>query len=140
MQALAPAPVQVPQFKLLDAKQGFELRLVSDDAVPGSDTGYSLELAPTEDGAITATIMVDAHGLSQTAVELNFSGQTYAVSEGVYGEWPDVAVKALSHKLELDKPGMLRYIARLKQDSGAGVSGKFELLRVVLEPVKAKPA
>lgn len=115
------------------------MRLVSDDATPGSDTGYSLELAPTDDGGIAASIMVDARGLSQTAVELKFSGQTYTVSEGEYGEWPDVAAKALSHELELDKPGQLRYTARLKQDEDAGVSGKFELLRVILAPVKAKP-
>jgi hypothetical protein len=134
------AQPQVPQLKLLDAKQGFELRLVGDDAVPGSDAGYSLELLPMDDGGIAATIMVEARGLSHTAVELSFSGQTYAVSEGVYGEWPDVAVKALSHKLELDKPGVLRYVASLKQATGAGVNGKFELLRVVLQPVKAKPA
>ena len=81
---------------------------------------------------------MDATSLRRTAVELSFSGQTYAVSEGAYGEWPAVSKQGLSHKLELDKPGMLRYIARLKPDAGDGVSGKFELLRVILKPVPAQ--
>lgn len=132
--------MQAPQLKLLDAKQGFELHLVSDESSANDGAGYSLEIAPTADGGVAASIMVDARDLRSTAVELSFSGQTYAVSEGVYGEWPDVAAKTLSHKLELDKPGTLRYVARLKQDASAGVSGKFELLRVILEPVKVKPA
>jgi hypothetical protein len=125
-----------PQLQLLDAKAGFELRLVGDAYTDHGSGGYTLELTPLDDGRVSAAILVDTSGLSQTAVELKFPSQSYAVSEGEYGDWPGEKHESISHKLDLDQPGVLRYVARLKQEQAGGVSGKFELLRVVFDPAR----
>lgn len=121
---------------LLDAKNGFELRLVEDAYTNHGSGGYSLELTSLEDGRLSAAILVDTSGLSQTAVELKFPSKAYTVSEGKYGSWPGAKADGLERKLELDQPGVLRYVAQLKQPGARGVDGKFELLRIVLDPVQ----
>ncbi len=67
-------------------------------------------------------------------MELKFPSKSYSVSEGEYGNWPGQKATGLNRKLELDRPGVLRYVAQLKQADARGVDGKFELLRVVLDP------
>ncbi len=121
---------------MLDAKDGFELRLVGATYTDHGSGGYTLELTALEDGRLSAAILVDTSGLSQTAVELKFPSKAYSVAEGEYGSWPGQKAAGLSRKLELDRPGVLRYVAQLKQPGARGVDGKFELLRVVLDPAQ----
>jgi hypothetical protein len=121
---------------LLDAQQGFELRLVDERFSGTGEAQYSLVLAKTDDGRQAVEIYVDAQALSRASVELAFPVKQFSVAEGEYGVWPD-AGDQLSHKLDLDQPGVLRYKAQLKSETSPGATGKFKLLRVVLAPRQA---